>query len=161
MPVTDPNRTVVREYPVVMWLIGGGLLALAAYVSTASGGWIPAIIIAVAAIVLALLGKVTSVTVDRSEGLLTLRKRNAFTGSRREIRLADIKKVSVESVPVKSRRGDWTKNYRVVFVLNSDEIVRLQDALGDGYLDYVKKAWRYADIIGVPGPGERNRTQPK
>jgi hypothetical protein len=152
MATQDPDHLMIREYPILMWLIGGGLLLVGAYGLSQSDGRIPGVIMMVVGAALALLARITTITIDRRQGMLALHKQAVLGRSLKEIPIRDITAVSVETTTSQSRRGGRSTVHRVVFTLTSGENVPMHGYYSSGYSGKARRARQLAEFLGVPGP---------
>jgi len=155
------NQLNIREFPFTS-LISGVIMLLAA------GGvnrFFPkfglqnALFLAVFGVVLILISQITTISADKTTGILAIKKRRLFFFvSTQEIPLIDVKDCQVQSKRSYDSdhpgRGSHS-NYRLVIVKKSGEIVPVHSWYTNGYKHKAQIVRRLADFLGLEGAEDK------
>src|SRR5512137_1415634 len=95
---TSSDRLVIRDYPIVMWVIGAGFMLAGLFVALRPGGLVFAAIAFLLGAVLALfLASVTTIAGDKMLGTLVIRHRSLLRSQVKEVPLSDIASVRLDT----------------------------------------------------------------
>ena len=141
------NILTIKEYPLFAWLFGLILLSACAFTSVnANGNWIVAIVTGLLGILFFALASILIVTADRITGTLTIRRISLLRRAVREIPIA-----SVAAVQLESDTSDGSTVYRIVVITRDHETIPFRSAYTSGRTAKESKVKKLREFLGVGG----------
>ena len=145
------NNTLIREYPVIEYLVGLALLAVSVFTAIgAKGDWTFTFITSIVAILFLIFAASLVVTADRITGTLTIRRTSLLRRYKREIPISNIAAVQLESSRSSTSSGSST-TYRIVVITKDNETIPLRTSYSSGMLAKEAKAKKLREFLGVGG----------
>lgn len=147
----DNDKLVIRDIPVMLWIVGvlAAVYAAYAYVQ-APGQLIPPAIGAAVCLAILLFSSVLTVSADRRMGTLTLRHTSLLRRKVREIAIADIAALELE-VSHSSSRGRSSTTYRIAVYTKGGEVIPFRSYYSSGRMTHESKARRLREFLGISG----------
>ncbi len=148
------DRLVIREYPILLWVIGAAFMVAGLFVAPRPGGLIFGLISFLVGAVLALyLASITTITGDKMLGTLAIRHRSLLRSQVKEVPLHGIASVKLDTTGTHHRRSGHTTSFRLTLVTTSGEKIPLDGYYTSGLLaffDQQKKAQKLREFLGLP-----------
>jgi len=156
---TQSTSLVVRDRPIIQWIIGAALVILAVLnplpgmSGTDPVALIIRLVLGVGGLCFILLSPVLTVTADRPTQTLTLHSKSLLTGSHREIPFSQIEAIQLDihRVHRSSSSSNNGPSYRTVVVLTNGQVVPFHKYYSNGTMDKTKKIRKLREFIGVGG----------
>jgi hypothetical protein len=148
------NQLKIREYPIALIITGLCLLGAAVFFYFKNAGLIPVIILGlISLLVLLVFATVTTITIDKNQGLFSISKHSVLLHKRQDIPLHEIANFEIEATRSHSSSShhNHQTTYRIVMVKTSGEKVPLQGYYSSGYGDKAQKARQYCEFLNLPG----------
>ena len=146
MPPAALNRMQIRDYPIVLWIVGGIFMAVGVWMGfKREAMWISTLFFIIGALVALVLGSITTVIADKEAGTVTLRNRTVFRNVIKEYAISEINSVEVEH----SRDNDGGTTYRVALLTTSGESVPFHSYYTSGYTGKEAQAKKLRDFLGL------------
>ncbi len=150
------DRLVLKEYPIALWIFGGGFLIAGVWALIQIESWVAGLFMLGFGLLFGvLLPAINTVTVDPPRGSLTIQNQWLYRRKVQEYALREIASIDIERSFSSSSSGGRRRSnptYRIVLVMESGEKVPLQGYYSSGYKSKEKKARQLSEAIGVPGP---------
>ncbi len=153
MNASAPDQLIVREYPFLFWLLGGGSM-LFGLLDALQAGHLPGLLFfLIGAALILFLAPVVTVVVDKGRGTLSIRRRTLLRNQVREIRLHDIATIQADSMTSRTRGGGYRRAFRLELVLVSGEKIPLQGYYTGGPFAFLDdKEWKARTLRAFIGP---------
>jgi hypothetical protein len=151
---TSSDRLVIRDYPILMWVIGAGFMLAGLFVAPRPGGLIfGAVAFLVGAVLALYLASVTTIAGDKMLGTLVIRHRSLLRSQVKEVPLSEIASIRLDTSRTHHHHGRRSTSFRLVLVTTSDEKIPLEGYYTSGLLaffDQEKKARKLREFLGLP-----------
>ena len=128
MAQTDPNLLVVKQRPVLLWLVSASLAIPGLVLLFSPGLLLPGLICLGAGLGVLLIASVDTLTLDRNRSRFSLQRRYPWRSSIKEYRLDELSGFELE----RNRDSDGGSTYRIIAVLASGESVPLTSVYTSG-----------------------------
>jgi hypothetical protein len=143
---TQNNTLTIREYPLGEWAFGLLMFAVAGFTAIgARGDWSISLIAGVAGALFVIFANILVVQADRVSGLLTIRRMSLLRRYTREIPIANLAALQLESSQGSS------STYRIVVITKDNETIPFRTAYTSGTIGKEAKAKKLREFLGVGG----------
>ncbi len=151
---SSSDRLVIRDYPIVMWVIGAGFMLAGLFVALRPGGIVfGAIAFLIGAVLALFLASVTTITGDKMLGTLVIRHRSLLRSQVKEVPLSEIAAVRLDTSRTHHHHSGHSSSFRLMLVTTSDEKIPLEGYYTSGllaFIDQEKKAQKLREFLGLP-----------
>jgi hypothetical protein len=148
MPSDTSTHLQIREYPILMWIIGAISIAISiAMVINRQPAWGSALFFLVGTLFAFFFGYVTTITGDKEAGTLTIRSQSIFRNVVKEYALNEIASVEVET-----NRDSDGNTYRVAIHLTGGESIPFHSYYTSGTAGKERQAKKVRDFLSLPEP---------
>jgi hypothetical protein len=144
----DQNILRMREYPIVLWVIGGLMIISGmVFLVLSPQGWIAEVIDLALGLVFLLLPKALTLTADRVSQMLTLNYRGLLWSTQKEIPLQNVAGVELQS----SHDSEGSTTYRIAIIGKDDKAIPFHSYYSSGYAGKQKKVEQLRSFLGIKG----------
>jgi hypothetical protein len=143
MSTSAPDQLIIREYPFLFWLLGGGSILVGLLAALRDGHLSGLLYFLIGAGLILFLAPIVTVTVDKMHGTLSIQRRTLLRNQVREIQLHDIATIQADSMISRTRGGGYRRAFRLELVLVSGEKIPLQGYYTGGPFAFLDdKEWK-------------------
>ena len=151
---TSSDRLVIRDYPILMWVIGAGFMLAGLFVAPRPGGIIfGAVAFLIGAVLALYLASITTITGDKMLGTLAIRQRSLLRSQVKEVPLHDIASIKLDTTRTHHHHSGHSSSFRLKLVTTSGEKIPLEGTYTSGLLAFLgneKKAQKLREFLGLP-----------
>ena len=150
---TSSDRLVIRDYPILLWLMGAVFMTAGLFVAPRRDGLIFGVILFLIGAVLGLfLASITTITGDKMLGTLTIRRRSLLRTQVKEIPLHDIASIKLDATRTHHHHSGRGSAFRLMLITKSGEKAPLEGYYTSGLLAFFgneRKAQKLREFIGL------------
>ncbi len=147
----DQNTLTMREYPIVLWIIGGIMIlsgAVIFFINPQSR--IIGAVDLLLGLVFLLLPKALTVTADKVSQMVTLSYRGILWNNTKEIPLRDVTGVQLQS----SHDSEGSTTFRIALLGRDNKVIPFHSYYSSGYGGKQKKVERLRTFLGLSSQDE-------
>jgi hypothetical protein len=149
MEDTASDKLTIHEYSLISWIFGGFWIIVGIWLMTKKDGMLTGLIcLAFGALLAVVLSPLITMTIDKQRGLFAFSSRWLLFKKSREIPLAQVSSVDIESSRSHSR-GRSSTTYRLAVVTTDGERIPITSVYSSGYSGKVKKANQLNTFLGI------------
>lgn len=157
MPPSDPNRLVISNRPVSVWIIGGIFMLVGLFTAISGGPWYIGLIFGGVGLVTFLLGGLGSqLVLDKTEGAARLTRYTLAGKQVSEYLLSEVSTAEVARTGgAHHRRSGGSSTYRIELLLTNGERVPLTSYYTSGSMSKQLQADKIRSFLGPQTAGDR------